>query len=100
MGAPYTRRLFPAAGIRNSLYQEVIGRIRADQDNPDNRIYKITRGRAAIIKASSYAKRNNQKEEITVGLNENCSNPAYVLGRNLPYWRRFRKRQIRVSTLR
>lgn len=79
-GAVY-RAIISGSRYPNSLYQEVIGRIRADQDNPDNRIYKITRGRAAIIKA--YLMRNGtiKKEELTVGLNENCSNPAYVLGR-------------------
>lgn len=64
------------------LYQAVLRRIRTEQDDPDARIYKITRGRAAIIKA--YLIRNTnmtEKEEITVGLNENCENAAYVLGR-------------------
>ncbi len=64
------------------LYQTVLQRIRADQDNADSRIYKITRGRVAIIKA--YLMKNTQiteKEEITVGLNENCKNVPYNLGR-------------------
>lgn len=64
------------------LYQTVLQRIRADQDNSDSRIYKITRGRAAIIKA--YLIKNTdiaKKEEITMGLNENCKSIPYNLGR-------------------
>lgn len=70
-GTPY-----PAA-----LYEAVIGRIRVEQDNKDARIYKITRGRAAIIKAYLIRNRQLEKEGITVGLNEECKNTAYILGR-------------------
>lgn len=65
-----------------TLYQAVLQRITAEQDDPDARIYKITRGRAAIIKA--YLIRNtrlSEKEEITVGLNENSKSIPYNLGR-------------------
>lgn len=64
-----------------SLYQGVLGRIRAEQDDKDSRIYKITRGRAAIIKA--YLMRNSRinKEDLTMALNEASKNQAYVLGR-------------------
>lgn len=63
-----------------SLYQAVLGRLKAEQDDKDNRIYKITRGRAAIIKA--FLMRNGTiKEEITMALNEESNNVAYILGR-------------------
>ncbi len=66
-----------------SLYTTVLARIRAEQDDPDSYNYKITRGRAAIIKA--YLLRNtsllNEKEETFVSLEENCNDRAYVLGR-------------------
>lgn len=64
-----------------SLYQAVLGRIRAEQDDKDSHIYKVTKGRAAIIKA--YLLRNSKinKEEITMALNEESNNLAYVLGR-------------------
>lgn len=59
-----------------SLYNNVMIRIRAEQG-------RITRGRAAIIKACLI--RNNGKkwkEEGTfVGLNEQCNEVAYILGR-------------------
>lgn len=62
------------------LYEAVLGRIRAEQDDSDAHIYKITRGRAAIIKACLL--RNGMiKEEIKVGLMEDSDNIAYTLGR-------------------
>ncbi len=71
-------RAYPAV-----LYHSVLGRIRAEQDDKDQHIYKITRGRAAIVKA--YLMRNCRdpkiKEGIAVGLNENNNHVAYVLGR-------------------
>lgn len=54
-----------------SLYSALLGRIKAEQGN-------ITPGRAAIIKAFII---NNYKEEVTVELNENNQNVAYILGR-------------------
>ena len=41
---------------------------------------RITRGRAAIIKAY-LLKNGNEKEEITMALNEDSNNTAYILGR-------------------
>ena len=67
-GTPY-----PAA-----LYTDALRRIRSEQDDRDNRIEKITPGRAAIIKA--FLIRNNKKE-VSIELNENNTNIAYVLGR-------------------
>lgn len=63
------------------LYQAVLLRIRAEQDDKENYNYKITRGRAAIIKAFLLKNREKKKEEITMALNESCNNTAYVLGR-------------------
>ena len=65
----------------NGLYQAVLGRIRADQDNSDQRIYKITRGKAAIIKAYLLRNASYEREVLTVALNEECKSPAYVAGR-------------------
>lgn len=62
-----------------SLYQSVLLRIRAEQDDSDSHIYKITRGRAAIIKA--FLMKNLHKEELTMALNEKSQNIAYTLGR-------------------
>lgn len=65
----------------NSLYQTVMGRIRAEQDDSGSGIYKITRGRAAIIKAFLLRNGTCDKEEITMGVNEECNNVIYTLGR-------------------
>lgn len=64
-----------------SLYQAVLGRIRAEQDDKESRIYKITRGRAAIIKACLMRNSRIDKGELTMALNEASQNLAYVLGR-------------------
>ena len=78
-GAVY-RSIISGSRYPASLYQAVLGRIRAEQDDGDSRIYKITRGRAAIIKAY-LLKNGNIREEITMALNEDSNNTAYILGR-------------------
>lgn len=79
-GAVY-RAVISGDRYPNALYQAVLGRIRAEQDDKDNGIYKITRGRTAIIKACLLRNGNYNKEEITMALNENSENVAYLLGR-------------------
>ena len=78
-GAVY-RSIISGSRYPAFLYQAVLGRIRAEQDDGDSRIYKITRGRAAIIKAY-LLKNGNIREEITMALNEDSNNTAYILGR-------------------
>ena len=78
MAASTYRSILTGDAYPASLYTGVLGRIRAEQDDGDNRTQKITAGRAAIIKA--YLIRNC-KREVTVELNENNKNTAYVLGR-------------------
>lgn len=75
------RAVISGSSYPEGLYQAVLGRIRAEQDDSKSRIYKITRGRAAIIKAHLLRNRGYDKEEITMGLNENCTDTAYLLGR-------------------
>lgn len=75
-GAPY-----PAA-----LYNAMITRIRADMDDSSKGISKINYVRAAVIKAYLLRKYRHQsehpiKEVLTVPLNEQATQPAYVLGR-------------------
>ncbi|MCE5257842.1 MAG: type I-C CRISPR-associated protein Cas8c/Csd1 [Chloroflexi bacterium] len=75
-GEPY-----PAA-----LYYATINRIRADMDDPDHSIKKINYTRAAIIKAFLIRKYRNLnqsevKEVLCMALNEQSTNPAYLLGR-------------------
>ncbi len=77
-GAVY-RAVISGGQYPTSLYQTVILRIRAEQDDSNNHIYKITRGKAAIIKA--FLMKNLHKEELTMALNENIQNIPYTLGR-------------------
>ncbi|SFW54562.1 type I-C CRISPR-associated protein Cas8c/Csd1 [Selenomonas ruminantium] len=68
-----------------SLFQYVMLRIRSEQDDMEASppSYKITYERCAIIKA--YLCRNG-KRGITVALNENENDVAYVLGRIFAVW--------------
>lgn len=79
-GAVY-RAIITGDRYPDSLYQTVLGRIRAEQDDSNSGIYKITRGRAAIIKAFLLRNGRFEKEEITVALNEDSRNIPYTLGR-------------------
>lgn len=76
-----TNSLYPV-----SLYNAMMIRIRADMDDEDKQIHKINRVRVATIKAylvRKYRKYPNSqiKEALTMSLNEQVTNPAYVLGR-------------------
>lgn len=72
---------YPAA-----LFNAIITRIRADQDDSQKGIRKINYARAAIIKAYLLRKYRNQsqnpiQEVLAMSLNEQSTRPAYVLGR-------------------
>jgi CRISPR-associated protein Csd1 len=74
-------RPYPAA-----LYYALINRIRADMDDAKRGIKKINYFRAAIIKAYLTRKYHNQnqtqiQEVLCMALNEQSTNPAYLLGR-------------------
>lgn len=63
-----------------SLFQNIMLRIKADQDNPDRFISKVSRIKAATIKA--FLIRNIKgKEDISMSLDEERDSVAYVLGR-------------------
>lgn len=63
-----------------ALLQNIILRAKADQDNPDKKISKINRIKAAVIKACLLRNYEN-KEVATVPLNEESKNVPYILGR-------------------
>ncbi len=76
-----TNTPYPAA-----LFNALITRIRAEMDDPDRYIYKINYVRAAAIKAYLIRKYRYQsqhpiQEALTMALNEQCTAPAYLLGR-------------------
>lgn len=79
--AVFSNGPYPAA-----LYSSVINRIRADVDDPGRNIKRINYVRAAIIKACLTRKYLNQtknpfQEVLIMGLNEQSTNQAYLLGR-------------------
>ena len=70
---------YPAA-----LYNAILTRIRADQDDKKAGITKINHLRAAIIKAyliRKYRNQNKYQEELQMSLNKDSTNQAYLLGR-------------------
>lgn len=63
-----------------TLYNNILLRVKADKDDRENHIYKISVEKAAIIKA--FLLKNFPKgEKVTVALNEKSTNTAYILGR-------------------
>lgn len=82
LGGALLRSILGNQRYPEALFEQAILRIRATQDNDDRRTHKITRGRAAIIKAYLIKNcRNRNEEDVTVGLNEERSDAPYVLGR-------------------
>lgn len=73
MAAAVCRSILSGERYPASLYSALLGRIKAEQGK-----LKVTPGRASIVKAFII---ENYKEEVTVELNENNQNVAYVLGR-------------------
>lgn len=69
------RSIIEGTKYPEALFCNVIVRIRAERE--------INRGKAAIIKACLIRKYRNEKykEELTVALNEESTNKAYILGR-------------------
>ena len=83
MAGATARAIFSGGHYPASLLEATMLRIRAEQDNAEKRIYKITAGRMAIIKAY-YLKNPHEdcpKEVLTVSLNESSTDTAYTLGR-------------------
>lgn len=81
MAASVYRAILSNGYYPETLFQSTMGRIRAEQDDSDNHNYKITRGRAAIIRAFLIKNRKKDEEEISMALNEENNNVAYILGR-------------------
>ena len=75
------RSILSGTKYPEALYQNTILRAKADQDNPDKNITKISRIKAAIIKACLMRNYKYNEEVVTVALNEECKKVPYVLGR-------------------
>lgn len=75
------RSILSGTKYPEALYQNTILRVKADQDNPDKNITKISRIKAAIMKACLIRNYKYNEEVVTVALNEECKKVPYVLGR-------------------
>jgi len=83
LGGAVMRAILNNTPYPDALFKATLLRIRAVQDNRDKNIYKITRGRVAIVKACMLKMNLPQedKEVLTIMLNQESNNKAYVLGR-------------------
>lgn len=75
------RSILSGTRYPEALYSNALLRVRATQDSDERRTRKVTRGRAAIIKA--YLKRNcgKEKEGVTMSLDETNDSIPCILGR-------------------
>lgn len=79
------RALLHDAPYPEAVYQNILLRVFCDQDSQkedSKKVHKVTFTKAAFIKA--YLLKNCKKgwvKEITMAVNENCNEVAYVLGR-------------------
>lgn len=74
------RSILEGSAYPVALYQNILLRLKAEQDNPEKYITKVSRVKAAVIKA--FLLRNIKgKEDISVGLDVERKDVAYVLGR-------------------
>ncbi|MGE5633428.1 MAG: type I-C CRISPR-associated protein Cas8c/Csd1, partial [Caulobacteraceae bacterium] len=86
LGGQIMRSIITGAPYPYTIYSNIIGRIRAEQDDRDRGIYSINSTRASIIKAyllrsARILKNKSYGEVLTMSLNEKSQNNAYLLGR-------------------
>lgn len=83
LGGALLRSILGDLPYPEAMFEQAILRVRASQDNDERRTRKVTRGRAAIVKAYLLKNRpdRGEEKEATVSLNEERSDAPYVLGR-------------------
>ena len=81
LGGALMRAILSDSPYPESLYENTLLRIHSTQNDDDARVRKITRGRAAIVKAYLLKNRGASEQEVTVALNEGKTYAPYVLGR-------------------
>jgi CRISPR-associated protein Csd1 len=84
LNGPLLQSMLQNTPYPQALYANALLRVHATQEDPDAHVRKVTRGRAAIIRA--YLIKNCRKDgyderSITVELNEERNETAYCLGR-------------------
>lgn len=74
---------FHGSAYPTDLLATVIRRVKTDSDNENNHFIKLNDVRTGIIKAclNRKARLAHQEEEITMSLNKENQNPAYLCGR-------------------
>jgi CRISPR-associated protein Csd1 len=78
LGGAVMRSILNGGKYPESLLSACIGRIRAEQDNPDKHQYKINYRRMSLIKACLI---RNHKKEVSVSLDKIKTDVPYLLGR-------------------
>lgn len=81
LAGAFLRAILTGGRYPEELLGAVMARVRATQDDPDNRIYRVTYERAALIKAFLLRNTDKNREVLTVALNTESSCKPYVLGR-------------------
>lgn len=88
---PLLRAILTGSRYPDALYQKALLRVHATQ--------KVTYERAAIIKAYLLRNRNRSRKEITVELNEELTEQAYLLGRLFALFENIQKRANGTATI-
>lgn len=78
LGGTLMRSILTGSKYPESLLSACIGRIRAEQDNPDKRIYKINFRRMSLVKGCLV---RNHSKEVPVSLDKTKTDVPYLLGR-------------------
>lgn len=81
LGGAFMRSVLQDLPYPEGLFQNALLRIHASQNDSDKRTRKVTRARAAIIRAYLLKNRHYSEEDVTVELNEQRNETAYCLGR-------------------
>lgn len=81
LGGALMRSVLEGLPYPEALFANTILRVQASQDNDERHTRKVTRGRAAIIKAYLIKNARQGEEVVTAMLNEERKDAPYVLGR-------------------
>lgn len=79
--APLIHSILNNTRYPEGMYQSIIERIRASQNDEEKLTKKVTRAKAAFIRAYLLKNVGLSREEITVTVNEDSPSVAYNLGR-------------------
>lgn len=91
LSASFLQAILAGTRYPESLYQNALLRVHATQE--------VTYERAAIVKAYLLRNRNRSEEEITVALNEEMTEQAYLLGRLFALFENIQKRANGAITI-